>query len=391
MRHIGRTPRSSDVISENRRPSPAMLLIAPDSFKGTEHARAVAAAIDAGWRDVRPHATTVQTPLSDGGEGFLDVLCEPLQAGRRETPVHDPCGRSCRAAWGYAPVQRVAIVEFASASGLTLVPPAERTPRRLTSRGTGELIRAALDAGAREVLVGLGGSATVDGGIGLLQGLGATLRDGAGRTIDEPVTPKEVDRVVAIDPPRLPTGTVIRVACDVENPLLGPNGAAAVFGPQKGAARDDVVWLEARLRHLTEVIGEAGVHAGDGAAGGAGYALRTVAGARLERGADVVLDAIDFDARLEDATLVITGEGRVDGQSLMGKACVAAALRAARRGVPTWLLAGEIAPGVREDPRFDLFVEMISVAATCGAERAISEPAAAIRETAGRLAARHRA
>jgi glycerate kinase len=302
-----------------------VILIAPDSFKGSLTSVAVARALADGWQQARPDDEVVLCPLADGGEGTLAAI-EAAGGWRWQTAtVRDPLGRSIEARWLRSTDGERAVVEMAEASGLSRVRPAERDPIGATSVGTGELLGAAIDAGVHHVTLGIGGSATTDGGRGLLDG----LRDGT-RRLDQ------VD---------------LEVACDVSNPLLGPAGAAATYGPQKGATPDDVATLDARNAawadelEATEGRRERDT-AGAGAAGGVGFALlatqdrfRSFA---LRPGVELLMDATDFPARLGRADLVITGEGRIDAQTGFGKTALGVAKRAAAAGVPCIAVGGGV-------------------------------------------------
>jgi glycerate 2-kinase len=362
-------------------PSP-QVLVAPDSFKGSLTQAEVAAAIAAGVTRALPGARVTELPLSDGGEGWLDTLVAADPGGRViEVAVSGPLGEPVEGRFGLVEGGRTAVVEVATASGLHLVDPTPATFRAATSRGSGELIRAALDAGAARVLVGLGGSATTDGGGGLGVALGARLLDAAG----DPVGPGGaalVDVATAdlsgLDP-RLPSpdggrrpGTIDRgapttgsptvevlAATDVDNPLLGSTGAAAVYGPQKGAWPADVGPVDAALANYADRVEaalgrELRAVPGAGAAGGLGFGLLAFCGARLVPGIEVALDLVGFDAALAAADLVITGEGRIDLQTLHGKVVAGVAGRARAAGVPAYAIGGAVDPAVREEwPRFE--------------------------------------
>lgn len=337
------------------------VLIAPDSFKGSLTQAEVAAAIATGVRRALPAAWVSELPLSDGGEGWLDTLVGADPGGRVESAsVTGPLGEALEGRFGLVEGGRTAVVEVATASGLHLVEPTPVTFRTASSRGSGELIRAALDAGATRVLVGLGGSATTDGGAGLGAALGARLLDASG----DPVGPggaalaalAEVD-LSGLDP-RLAAVEVL-AATDVDNPLLGPTGAAAVYGPQKGAGSEDIAPVDAALADFADQIEEAlgtelRLVPGAGAAGGLGFGLLAFCGASLVRGIDLALDMVGFDAALATADLVITGEGRIDLQTLHGKVVAGVAGRARAAGVPVYAIGGAVDPAVREEwPRFE--------------------------------------
>ncbi len=316
------------------------VLVAPDSYKGTLTSVAVARALADGWHRARPSDVVTLAPLADGGEGTL-VAVEASGGWVAEVAeVHDPLGRPVRASWLRSDDGERAFVEMAAASGLSLVEAAERDPAAATSIGTGEVLRAVLDAGIRHVAIGIGGSATTDGGAGLLRGLGAVVSDDLGR----------VD-LGGLDP-RLAEVT-LRIACDVTNPLLGPSGAAAVYGPQKGASPADVEVLDARLARFAAALGAATgtderLTPGAGAAGGVGFGLLSVAGRfrslTLEPGVDLVMAEAGFDAALAASDLVLTGEGRIDDQTAFGKTALGVARRAAAAGVPCLAFGGGVMP-----------------------------------------------
>ncbi len=316
------------------------VLIAPDSFKGSLTSVQVAQALADGWRRARPDDEILLCPLADGGEGTLAAIEAAGGWQRRTSTVRDPLGRQITARWLISDDGQRAAVEMAAASGLSLLTADERDPIRATSIGTGDLIRAALNARVRSIVLGIGGSATTDGGAGLLTGLGAHAdRDTA--TVD----------LADLDP-RLAT-VELQVACDVSNPLSGPTGAAAVYGPQKGATRDDVQDLDRRLDRFADTMDvEAGrperATPGAGAAGGVGYALLSIQDRfrsfGLRPGVDLVMDATDFDARLARADLVITGEGRIDAQTAFGKTALGVARRAGAAGVPCIAVGGGVEP-----------------------------------------------
>jgi glycerate 2-kinase len=328
----------------------SVVVVAPGPFKGALAPAAAARAIAAGVRLARGGAEIRSVPVADGGEGTLDALVAAARGRRRAATVADPLGRPVEAALGELP-GHVAVVELAQASGYERLAPGERDPERTTTRGTGELIRAALDLGARRIVVGLGGSATTDGGLGLAAALGVVARDAGGRALEG--RGADMARVASLDlsgrDPRL-ADVALQVACDVQNPFHGPLGAARVYGPQKGAGPEAVERLDAGLATLAGVIrGATGVDLeavpGSGAAGGAAGALHALLGAELVPGARLIMDAVGLARRLEGAALCITGEGRLDETSLQGKAPAAVAAECARAGVPCVALCGEVALG----------------------------------------------
>jgi glycerate kinase len=319
---------------------PLRLLIAPDSFKGSLTSVEVARAIAAGWLRARPSDSVRLAPLADGGEGTLVAVEASGGWAWRETEVQDPLGRPVRAAWLARQDGAAAFVEMATASGLSLVGLEERDPVRATTHGTGEVLRAVLDTGIRDIALGIGGSATTDGGAGLLRSLGAEVADDL----------SAVD-LAGLDP-RL-SEVRLRIACDVTNPLLGPDGAAAVYGPQKGATRELVAMLDARLAGFADALEAATGRreretAGAGAAGGLGFGLlclaESFASLRLEPGIDLVMAEAGFNEALATADLVITGEGRIDRQTAFGKTAMGVALRARAAGVGCVAVGGGVTP-----------------------------------------------
>jgi glycerate kinase len=314
------------------------VLIAPDSFKGSLTALEVARALAAGWSRARPGDTMLLAPLADGGEGTLVAIEAAGGWVAREAEVTDPIGRPIRARWLQSADGGRAIVEMAAASGLSRLAAAERDPLGATTLGTGELLLAAIDGGAHEITLGIGGSATNDGGAGILRALGAT------------VEPERVD-LAGLDP-RL-ASVDLRVACDVTNPLLGPTGAAATYGPQKGATPDDVAELDRRLGRYADLLEARAGRAeretpGAGAAGGVGFGLLAIAerfrSFALSPGVDLVIEATGFVAKLGGADLVLTGEGRIDAQTAFGKTALGVARRAAEAGVPCIAVGGGVEP-----------------------------------------------
>ncbi|AYA05294.1 glycerate kinase [Rahnella aquatilis] len=328
------------------------IIIAPDSFKESLSAECAAMAIEDGFRAVFPELEAVRLPVADGGEGTVDALIAATGGHRIDIEVTDPQGHRVRGFYGVNGKGDCAVIEMAAASGLMLVPAGQRDPLTATSFGTGELIRHALDGGIRHIILGIGGSATVDGGIGMVQALGGRFTDAQG--IDLPWGGAALAQLAAIDlsqlDPRL-AQCRIEVACDVENPLTGPCGAAAVFGPQKGASVQDVQVLDAALAHLAAVIfRHLGVNVlewpGGGAAGGMGVAARLFLRGNMRSGIDIIMDAIGLEEAMQGATLVITGEGRLDQQTINGKAPVGVARLAQRHHVPVIGLAGILGEGV---------------------------------------------
>jgi glycerate kinase len=311
----------------------------------------------------------IELGIADGGDGTAEVVCRARGGQLREATALDPLGRPRTARYGWlGDADETAVIDVATASGLALLPPAERDALRASSYGTGQLVLAALDAGARRLVLGVGGSASIDGGAGILQALGARLLDADGREL--PGGGQALARLARIDiggvTPRV-RELPIDIACDVDSPLLGEQGAARLFGPQKGATADGVLQLERALAHFASVVERdfgkkiAQLPSG-GAAGGIAAGLFGVLGARLRPGVDWVLDSVGFDQALDGATLCITAEGLLDRQSLRNKGPFGVARRAAAQGVPVIVLSGGIADDVT-DRDFPAFTSMFSICA----------------------------
>jgi len=327
------------------------IVIAPDSFKESLSAAGVARALARGLRQALPQAELLECPLGDGGEGTLDAVLAATGGEARQAQVTGPLGEPVTARWGWLAEQRTAFVEMASASGLELVPRARREILAATSRGTGELLHAALDAGAERLVLAIGGSATNDGGAGLLQALGIRLLDEQ----DRPLAPggaalAQLARIeVAARHPRLAEVDVI-IAADVDNPLCGPQGASQVFGPQKGASPAQVRQLDAALAHFAQVSAatlgrDLSEQPGAGAAGGVGFAALAFLQATFRPGIEVVAELVGLEEALVGADLALTGEGRLDGQTLRGKTPAGVLRLAQRHGVPVVAVAGSLGEG----------------------------------------------
>lgn len=322
------------------------VVIAPDSFKECLPAVAVCHAIAVGVRRAAPDATIVELPMADGGEGTVEAMVHATGGRFCHANVTDPLGNPVNARFGALPDGVTAVIEMAAASGLELVPLDRRNPLVTTTYGTGELLRAALDAGATRLIVGIGGSATNDGGAGAAQALGYRLVDAAGESI--PRGGGGLERLARIESqsrdPRL-ANAQIDVACDVNNPLTGPTGASAIFGPQKGATAETVARLDRNLGHLAAIVRrdlhvEIETLPGSGAAGGLGGGLVAFAGATLRRGVELVVDSTRLREKLAGADLCLTGEGAVDHTNNFGKTAVGVASVAAALGVPVVVLTG---------------------------------------------------
>lgn len=332
------------------------IIVASDSFKGSLSSAEVAAAVAEGVRDVCPECKVVCLEVGDGGEGTSGALMRALGGSAVSCETHDPLMRPILAEYGISADGRTAIIDMAAASGLTLLLSEERNPLLTTTFGTGEMIADALRSGCSRVIVGLGGSATNDGGTGMLAALGIRFLDSRGAAL--PGTGESLEKIVSADcsgaPPGLADAEFI-AACDVENPLCGPHGAAYVYAPQKGADAAATAALDRGLRNFGEIAETAYGHGileaeGAGAAGGAGAGMMAYLHARMVPGAELLLDALDFDRLVADADLVITGEGRMDEQTLMGKLPLRVLRRAAAHGVPVIALAGSVS--VTDNPGF---------------------------------------
>jgi glycerate 2-kinase len=320
---------------------PLTVLIAPDSFKGSLTSVEVARALASGWARARPDDRLVLAPLADGGEGTLVAIEAAGGWTWQDAEAHDPLGRPVTARWLRSTDGTRAVVELAAASGLSRLSPAERDPAGASTYGTGEVLRAVLDAGVRRIDLGVGGSATTDGGLGILAALGLAMT----------IEPAVAVHLEELDP-RL-ADVSLRIACDVTNPLLGPRGAAAVYGPQKGASPADIRELDAALGRWADALEAATGRRerdtpGAGAAGGATFGLACLrdrfAGVAILPGVELVMDAAGFAARLAAADLVLTGEGRIDGQTAFGKTALGVAQRAAVAGVGCIAVGGGVEP-----------------------------------------------
>lgn len=330
------------------------IVLAPDSFKGSLSARDAAEALAKGFQRVFPDAEYVLIPMADGGEGTVEALVDATGGKYLSVTVTGPSGRPVRATLGLLGDGETAVIEMASASGLPLLALGERNPLTTTTFGTGELIRVALDAGAKRLIIGIGGSATNDGGAGVVEALGARFLDREGHPL--PRGGGYLGELATIDlsqfDPRVREVTVL-VACDVDNPLTGARGASSVFGPQKGATPAMVQTLDRNLAHYAEVLrrqlGKEVEHVpGAGAAGGLGAGLLAFFNAELRRGVDIVLEAVHFEEHLRGATFVVTGEGELNRQTAYGKTPLGVAQAAKRHGLPVFAVAGAIAADAYE-------------------------------------------
>ncbi|WP_460953177.1 glycerate kinase [Pseudomonas marginalis] len=330
------------------------IIIAPDSFKDSLSAEGVAQAIADGLAQVWPDAQLVQCPMADGGEGTVDSVLAACHGELRRHTVRGPLGAAVQARWGWLADSHTAIIEMAEASGLQLLPPEQRDACVTTTYGTGELIRAALDAGAQRIILAIGGSATNDGGAGAMQALGVQLFDAQAQRL--PPGGLALSRLAHISLEQLdPRLAQVRfeIAADVNNPLCGPHGASAIFGPQKGANPEQVQQLDAALGHFADhcarvMPSDVRDEPGSGAAGGLGFAAKAFLGAQFRAGVDVVAELVGLDQAVRGADLVITGEGRFDAQTLRGKTPFGVARIARQHNVPVIVIAGTLGEGYEQ-------------------------------------------
>ncbi len=330
------------------------IVVAPNAFKGSFTATKAAAAMSEGIRRVLPTAEIIEVPVADGGDGLVDVTLEALNGETSEVQVTGPDFKPVNAALCFVPDLNLAAIEMALASGLALLPEAKKDPTRTTTLGTGELIAHALDQGVQRILIGIGGSATNDGGIGMAAALGVRFTDKHG----DPIRPvggslHDIEHIdhSAIDP-RI-KNIKFDVACDVDNLLTGHEGAAHVYGPQKGATPTQVQQLDDGLAHLARCIEkDLGIDVtrlpGGGAAGGLGAGLHAFLGAELRKGVDLILDLVDLETKLHGADLVLTGEGQIDFQTVFGKAPAGVAAAAKKQNIPCFALAGSVGEGLEQ-------------------------------------------
>ena len=367
------------------------VVVAPDSYKGSVSAVGVAAALERGVLRVFPQAEVRKIPIADGGEGTVEALVTATGGQMKQERVRGPLGEVVDACWGILGDGKTAVIEMAAASGLPLVPPDRRDPRITTTYGTGELIRTALDEGLRRIIIGIGGSATNDGGTGMAQALGAKFLAADGTEL--PPGGGALAQLKAIDLSGLDsrlTETEITVACDVDNPLCGQRGAAAVFGPQKGATPAMVAELDAALGHFAGCARAATGRnvadlAGAGAAGGLGAGLLFFTPAKLRPGVEIVLEAVKFAEVVKDAAFVITGEGRTDFQTAYGKAPVGVAKVAKQFDVPVFCISGGLGDGADDVLAQGIDAVMSICSRPLSLEECMRDGAALIEEAAARL------
>ncbi|WNP35480.1 glycerate kinase [Enterobacter kobei] len=369
------------------------IVIAPDSYKESLSALDVATAIERGFKEIFPDAEYVKLPVADGGEGTVEAMVAATHGRIVNVNVTGPLGEPVAGFYGISGDEQSAFIEMAAASGLELVPAAQRDPLITTSWGTGELIRHALDAGVKHIIIGLGGSATNDGGAGMVQALGATLLNAQGNALGhgggELASLARID-VSKLDP-RLKTCR-IEVACDVTNPLTGEQGASAIFGPQKGATGETIALLDNALHHYARIIQrdldvDVLTLAGGGAAGGMGAGLYAFSGAELRRGIEIVTDALHLAEHVADADLVITGEGRIDSQTVHGKVPVGVAKVAKGYNKPVIGIAGSLTADVGIVHEHGLDAVFSVIYSICSLDDALKNAGENVRMTARNVAA----
>lgn len=369
------------------------IVIAPDSYKESLSALEVATQIELGFKEVFPEAIYVKVPMADGGEGTVQAMVEATQGRHIEVDVTAPLGDRVRSFYALTGDGRTAVIEMAAASGLALVPATQRNPEVTTSYGTGELITAALDAGARHLILGIGGSATNDGGAGMLQALGAQLLTEQGQAIGRGGA--ALAQLARIDLSGLDSrlaDCTIEVACDVDNPLTGPRGASAIFGPQKGATPEMVQSLDANLQHFARIIlRDVGVDVdavpGAGAAGGMGAAMLAFLKGQLRPGCEIIAQAVGLDNAVRDADLVITGEGRIDQQTIFGKTPFGVAAVARKHGVPVVGIAGSLGTNAHVVHEHGIHAIFSVLNRTCDIQDAMAEAEFNVRSAARNVAA----
>lgn len=369
------------------------IVIAPDSYKESLSALQVASEIENGFRAIFPDAEYVKLPVADGGEGTVEAMVAATQGKIVRLRVTGPLGEPVDAFYGLSGDESCAFIEMAAASGLELVPPARRDPLVTTSWGTGELIANALDRGVQHFIIGIGGSATNDGGAGMVQALGARLLNAQGEQIG--YGGGSLPQLASIDISQLDARLRqcrFEVACDVTNPLTGEEGASAVFGPQKGATPELVAQLDAALAHYAAIIQRDldidVLHiSGGGAAGGMGAALHAFCQAELRRGIEIVTEALGLDELVKDATLVITGEGRIDSQTIHGKVPIGVANVARRYNKPVIAIAGSLTADVGVVHQHGLDAVYSVLYSICTLEEALDNAAQNVRMTARNIAA----
>ncbi|MBT2575776.1 glycerate kinase [Bacillus sp. ISL-51] len=369
------------------------IVIAPDSFKESMTSKEAADSIEKGFKTVFPDADYTKIPVADGGEGTVQALVDATEGRIIEKTVTGPLGTPVSAAYGLLGNGRTAVIEMAQASGLHLVPRHLRNPLQTTTRGTGELIADAVSYGVTEIIIGLGGSATNDGGAGMASALGVRFLNNDGQEIAD--GGGSLHHLAAIDMSRLSPDVQrvkVHAACDVENPLTGENGASFVFGPQKGASEETKVLLDQNLHHFASVLKrQLGIEAdkvkGAGAAGGLGAGLIAFLHAELKSGIEIVLDTLSFSDQIRGADLVITGEGQIDGQTIFGKTPAGIAKCAAAQGIPVIALAGSLGKGFENVYSEDITAAFSIVPGAVSLEEALALGRFNLESTARNIAA----
>lgn len=368
------------------------IIIAPDSFKDSLSAEGVAHAIAEGLATVWPDAELVKCPMADGGEGTVESVLAACNGALRSHRVQGPLGDSVNARWGWLAESRTAIIEMAEASGLQLVPTGQRDACTSSTFGTGELIRAALDAGAERIILAIGGSATNDGGAGALQALGVQLFDQQGLQLPRGGLALAQLARISVEQldPRL-AGVRFEIAADVNNPLCGPQGASAIFGPQKGATPEQVRQLDAALWHFSDHCArvlprDVRDEPGSGAAGGLGFAAKAFLGAQFRAGVEVVAELVGLEQAVRGADLVITGEGRFDAQTLRGKTPYGVARIARQQAVPVIVIAGTLGDGYEQMYEYGVNAAFALPSGPMTLEQACSEAPRLLRERAADIA-----
>lgn len=368
------------------------IIIAPDSFKDSLSAEGVAQAIADGLAQVWPDAQVVQCPMADGGEGTVDSVLAACHGELRRETVNGPLGEAVEARWGWLADSHTAMIEMAEASGLQRVPTGQRDACISSTFGTGELIRAALDAGAQRIILAIGGSATNDGGAGAMQALGVQLLDAQGQALAPGGLALAGLARISLEQldPRL-AQVRFEIAADVNNPLCGPQGASAIFGPQKGANPQQVEQLDAALGHFADHCAQVlpkdvRDEPGSGAAGGLGFAAKAFLGAQFRAGVEVVAELVGLDSAVRGADLVITGEGRFDAQTLRGKTPFGVARIAQRHGVPVIVIAGTLGEGYEQMYAHGVDAAFALPSGPMSLEQACSEAPRLLRERAADIA-----
>jgi glycerate kinase len=369
------------------------IIIAPDSFKGSLRSPEVCRALASGFLRIFPDSEFILVPMADGGEGTVDAAVQAVGGEKVAVNVHGPLMEPVQAEYGVLSGDR-AVFEMASASGLELISDSLRNPLKTTTYGTGEILRAILDREIHDITLGIGGSATVDGGAGMMQALGVKLLGRNGQELPAGIGGGDLMEIAEIDISELDARLAecsIRIACDVTNPLLGAFGAAAVFGPQKGASPKAVEVLENNLRHWFEILKSRGLCSdcsvpGDGAAGGLGFALRTLLKGRMASGAGLMIELTGLKNHLRGADLLVTGEGCSDSQTADGKLCAVVAAAAGEAGVPAILISGALRGDIA--PLENVFAAVFSIARGPGSlEEAMRNTAANLESAAANIGA----